>query len=155
MLGLNPYVLWGTAAAFALTLGFAGCEHQNATTARAERDEKIVALDQAVQANTSNAETISSLKNANAELAKLVTPSAEMKRLAEQAAQTLIDVAKREEALREREGLDYAKPECAILLDTDLGAVCPNIDASLRGHASYYEDRHRGSASPGGGEVRP
>lgn len=154
-LALNPWFLGGIAAVILAACTFGGCEHMNASNARAAEKVATANFATAQNANGTNQVTIKSQARTIADLLKLVTPSQAMKDAAAKAAMLEQENDRLNAALAKRAEKDYAKPDCVKLLDTDFELVCPNIAAGLRERASRYEHRAGRDPEAGGGEDRP
>jgi hypothetical protein len=143
------WVCAALAAALLITGTFAGCEHSNAKSARAERDAAELARDTAVDANDSNQVTIATQRRALEEWRALqVTP--EEAALAVAAHQALVDKVLEQAAELERaKESDSARPDCEALLDADFERVCPATARGLRKYESRHQDRDGGSAGAG------
>jgi hypothetical protein len=144
-----------TLVAFAGILTFAGCEHSNANTLRAENQTLEDSVTSLKSANDSNQVVIDSQKVSIEAWKKLATTSASMKAAAARAADLEKENTRLNAELDKRAEKDYAKPDCVNLLEMDFEAVCPGIAAGLRARASRYEDGFRGNPGSGGGEDRP
>lgn len=153
--GMRLYIYLGVAAAFLSVLTFAGCEHSNANSARADEKVALNGLATALDANKTNQNTINVQKGTIEQWKALATPNKTMKDAAARAAELEQENSRLNAALAKQAEKDYAKPDCVKLLETDFESVCPGIAAGLRERASRYENRVRGSAGAGGGENRP
>lgn len=144
MFGVNPYLAGGLALIFAALITFAGCEHSNASAARADRDAMESARDYARDAATSKDVVIGALTQSRDAWKKLATPSEAMDAAADRAElleqQLRHTQADLDRLAREK---DHAKPECAALLATDFERVCPAIARRLRERAEGRADDGR------------
>jgi hypothetical protein len=151
----KPWMYLGIAAVMLGLLTFAGCEHSNAKSARADEKVAIDGRNTALDANKSLLVTVASQKNTIEVWKRLATPSAHMKAAAARAA----DLERQNDilnaALAKRAELDYAKPDCVKVLETDVELICPGIFGGMRERASRYENRDRRSSSTSSGEDRP
>lgn len=130
----------GIAAALVATLTFAGCEHRNAKTARAERAEALGALTVALKANETNQSTIRTLEAAIKLWRATCTPETRIRRAAEEAEAWR---AKYEAEARRRREQRTESPSCTALMDTSFEGVCRDDARRLRQLAAGSGDPHR------------
>lgn len=131
MIPLRLYGYVGVAATFLAVLGFAGCEHNNANKARAERDKIKIVNSLLAEANVANVDTIEALKRANALWQKTCKREEEYTQLLDEkkaADERITNLLKQNVALRNK---DRELPQCVALLKISLSQRCPNIAAGV------------------------
>ena len=147
--------LFATVLAF-LGLGtFAGCEHRNAKEARAERNATAGELVEAVTANTSQTETIDTLRRALGEWRSLGTTPDEALIAVESMRQINELIVALDQRIREAKELERAKPDCAAVLSADFERACPAIARGLRDAAGSHENGPSRNSDPGRSADRP
>jgi hypothetical protein len=153
LLGFNPYVLGGIAAAFLVVASFGGCQYVRAESAIAgevkaehERDQARFNTKEAVKANQAQKVTIDAQDQALNRWAEIgVTPEEVRAMLAAAAAKAheLEQLVALNAKAKEK---DNANPDCERLRQTDFQRVCPNRAGVLRG---YERGVGAGAASQG------
>jgi hypothetical protein len=155
VLGLNPYILGGVAAAFLAALGFAGCQYQRAEKyeARATLAEANTAT--AIDANQAGQLTIERQARALKQWADLGVTPEKVAAIIDQSSRfkaSIDTLAAENNLLRSK---DRALPECVALLKISLSQRCPSIAAGLMqlaaGSGQISPRRDPGS----GGETTP
>lgn len=149
----------GIAVAFAVVLSFAGCEHHNASAARADRAAMKTLLktrtderDKVVEANESQQATIDAQGKALSQWASIGVKPEDVKQMLTAIAAKKVELDKLFAEIAKRKGKDDGNPDCAKLLQVDFQRVCPNRAAVLRA----YENRLSGQGGPGADAgVRP
>jgi hypothetical protein len=130
---------------------FAGYQKMRADNAVLAKDAAETALAQAVKANEGNDLTITQLNAAVEKWKALAQTSEGMKEAAKEAEQYKQDLLKvRKERDRLARLKDKGNLTCVELLETDFGAICPNIARELRDRAeSDYRNQSGEITSPG------
>jgi hypothetical protein len=140
--------------ALLITGGFAGCEHQAANAARAERDATRASLETAVDANGSLKATIDTQNAALDEWAKLGLSPSEILKALTSAALALKDADRKLDELQAAKEIDRANPDCDSWLRASFQRACPGLARGLRDTAGGHKDGNR--PGPGaGGEAAP
>lgn len=151
---LLAWVCGGLLAALLITGGFAGCEHHDASAARAERDAANAARDTAVDANKSNGVTIAAQDAALNKWMKLGASPEEVAKAMGDAARAIKASNKYLADMTAAMEKDRANPDCGALLGASVQRACPAIARGLRDGASGHQDGAR--RDPGsGGEATP
>jgi hypothetical protein len=147
-LGIAKYAVIGLCV---LTmLGYTGCLRVENSSLKKDLEVANAAIAECRGANSSNQETIDSLKEANEAWASTCGKVREAVKIAGEEADKFRTELRQLRRTRDDEARrkDYANPECAELLATDFGAVCPAIAEGLRERASS-SDRYGEGAVPG------
>lgn len=150
LLGFNPYLVGGVAAAFLAVASFGGCQYVRAEkavsdreTAQASRDAAITARDAAIAANVSNVLTIKAQGAALDKWVSLGASPEEIADLVRRAGEKLKEFEKLWASNQKLKEKDRANPECEALRNIDFARVCPNRARVLRGYEGRDRDKIR------------
>ena len=136
MIALTPraWLYLGAAGLMVAALTFGGCEHRNAAAARAERDQWKQAATSALDANTTNQDTIKTLRKSVDDWRKLAVPDDPSLAARVEKFRTENETLRRENDALARKA-DHDLPDCRQLLAIDFGRACPATARGLRDRA--------------------